>query len=78
MDRLVAVLTKLKNDIHSVAEIRGTTLVVTQMPTSGVGLEAGSVFRNEQGQLFIVMENTGWVNGNSATGQVGSVTVTTA
>lgn len=74
MDRLVAVLTKLKNDIHSVAEVRGATLVVTDLPTSGVGKATGTVFRDQYGQLFVVMDNIGWTEGLSATASVGSVT----
>ena len=76
MDRLVSVIMMMSHDIRTPGNLRGVDLNLSNIPTSGVGLSEGDVFRNNLGQLFIVMENNGWTEGLQATGQVGSVTVT--
>jgi hypothetical protein len=57
--------------------IRGDTLVLTNLPTNGNGLETGSVY-NDNGTLKIVLSNIGYGPSFSMTGSVGTITVTTA
>tara|TARA_R110002020_G_scaffold15019_1_gene53027 strand:+ start:2555 stop:2851 length:297 start_codon:yes stop_codon:yes gene_type:complete len=57
--------------------LRGTTLVLTNLPTSGNQLETGAVF-NDQGTLKIALANTGYAPSFSITATIGTVTVTTS
>jgi hypothetical protein len=57
--------------------IRGTTLVLTNLPTSGNKLETGAVY-NDQGTLKIALGNVGYAPSFSMTATVGTVTVTTS
>lgn len=57
-------------------EGRNTTLVLTDLPNNDFGLEPGALFEQE-GFVKITKTNTPHAVGLSATGSVGSVTVTT-
>ena len=58
-------------------EGRNTFIVLTNLQTNDVGLETGALFEAD-GFVKITKLNTPHVAGNSATGSVGSVTVTIA
>ena len=55
-------------------QMRGTTLTLTAIPTSAVGLEVGELYRVEE-QVKVVVANIAAPDGDSGTGAVGSVTV---
>jgi hypothetical protein len=55
---------------------RNTFLVLTNLQTDDVGLETGALFQQD-GFVKITLANTPHVRGSSATGQVGTVTVST-
>lgn len=57
-------------------EGRNTFIVLTGLQTDDVGLETGSLFQQD-GFVKITLANAPHVRGLSATGLVGSVTVTT-
>jgi hypothetical protein len=57
-------------------EGRHTFLVLTNLQTDDVGLETGALFQ-QSGFVKITLANTPHVRGSSATGQVGTVTVST-
>lgn len=60
--------------IQNPGEGRNTFIVLTALQTDDVGVEPGTVF-NHGGYLKISESNTPHVRGVSATGYVGSVTV---
>jgi len=62
--------------IRTAGEGRQTTIVLTDLQSNDVGLEAGTIFQ-VAGVLRVSMANLPYVTGNSATGRVGSVSVTT-
>jgi hypothetical protein len=62
--------------IRTAGEGRQTTIVLTNLQSNDVGLEVGTIFQ-VAGVLRVSMANLPYVTGNSATGNVGSVTVTT-
>lgn len=55
---------------------RNTSLVLTDLPTSDYGLEPGSLFQ-DNGFVKIALINLAYGVGSSATGAVGTVTVST-
>jgi hypothetical protein len=57
-------------------EGRHTFMVLTNLQTDDVGLETGALFQQD-GFVKITLTNTPHVRGSSATGQVGTVTVST-
>jgi hypothetical protein len=63
--------------VRTAGEGRQTTIVLTDLKTNDVGLEVGTIFQ-VAGVLRVSMANLPYVTGNSATGRVGSVSVTTA
>lgn len=65
------------NQQQSPGEGRNTFIVLTNLQTNDVGLETGALFEVD-GFVKITKINTPHVAGNSATGSVGSVTVTIA
>jgi len=65
----------MQNERHP-GEGRTTFTVFTNLQTDDVGLEPGAVF-NHGGYLKVSELNTPHVQGSSATGAVGSVTVST-
>ena len=62
--------------IRTPGEGRQTTIVLTNLPSSDVGLEVGSVFEIG-GVLHISKANQPYIEGVSSTGRAGQVTVTT-
>lgn len=75
MDLVVTALRFFHNEVRNPGELRGTKLTLTNLPSSGVGLEAGALFVIPGTRyLSIVTLNDAWTDGLSATGQVGSVT----
>ena len=77
MADLIRALNYLVEQVGNAGPIRGTTLVLTDLPTSGAQLETGSVF-NDSGKLKIVLANVGYSGSVSASGGIGTVTVTTS
>jgi hypothetical protein len=76
MDLLANALRFFHNEVRNPGELRGTTLTLTELPTSGVGLEAGSIIVVPGTRyLSIVLINEAWTDGLQAVGQVGNVTV---
>ena len=65
-------LTQMQNP----GEGRHTELTLTNLQTDDQGLEIGALF-NQEGTLKIVIANSPHLSGLSATGGVGSVSVTT-
>jgi len=57
-------------------EGRNTNIVLTNMPSSDFGLEAGSLF-HDNGIVKISLANLAYSGSSSATGSVGTVTVST-
>ena len=57
--------------------IRGDTMVLTNLPVNGNGLETGTVY-NDQGTLKIVLANVGYGPSFSMAMSTGTVTVTAA
>ena len=56
--------------------LRGSGLYLLNLPTSGYGLKPGEVF-SRAGVLTIVREDDIWLGSVTATGSIGTVTVTT-
>jgi hypothetical protein len=61
--------------IQAPGEGRQTTIVLTNLATTDYGLEPGTIFQ-VNGVLRVALLNIPCVGGVSATGSVGSVTVT--
>ena len=76
MSDLVRALTSLVTFVRAVGEGRQTTIVLTNLATDDSGLEPGTIFQVD-GALRIPLLYKPYVAGLSATGSVGSVTVTT-
>lgn len=64
------------DQVQNPGEGRNTFLVLTNLQTDDVGLETGALFQ-QAGFVKITLTNTPHVRGSSATGQVGTVTVST-
>lgn len=77
LDDQVRKLNQLMAILKSPGEGRNTTIVLTNLPTSDYGLEAGSVYVVDNGVLRISMLNAPYLVGVSSTASVGAVTVTT-
>jgi hypothetical protein len=70
------------DQMQNPGEGRNTALVLTNLQNDDQGLEVGSLFQYRDaagimGQIKIVVANQPNLRGNSITGSVGSVTVTT-
>jgi len=76
MADLVRALTSLVTYVRAVGEGRQTTIVLTNLATNDSGLEPGTIFQVE-GVLRVPLLYSPYAAGLSATGSVGSVTVTT-
>lgn len=74
---LIRALNYFVEQVGNPGPIRGTTLVLTDLPTSGAQLETGSVY-NDSGTLKIVLLNVGYSGSVSASSSIGTVTVTTS
>lgn len=72
---LVRALISLISYIQAPGEGRQTTIVLTNLATTDYGLEPGTIFQ-VNGVLRVALLNIPCVGGVSATGSVGSVTVT--
>lgn len=75
-DDLARKLNQLMTLLKTPGEGRNTTIVLTNLATSDYGLEPGTIFQAD-GVLRVALANAPYVGGLSATGSVGSVTVTT-
>lgn len=76
MADLIRSLASLVTFIRAVGEGRQTTIVLTNLATNDSGLEPGTIFQVE-GVLRVPLLYSPYAAGLSATGSVGSVTVTT-
>ncbi len=75
MDDVVRMLNILTTLIRNPGEGRQTTMVLTDLPTTDYGLEPGSLFQVD-GAVRISLQDKPYVVGLSATGGVGTVSVT--
>jgi hypothetical protein len=75
MDDVVRMLNILTTLIRNPGEGRQTTMVLTDLPTTDYGLEPGSLFQVD-GAVRISLQDKPYVLGLSATGGVGTVSVT--
>jgi len=75
MADLVRSLASLVTFIRAVGEGRQTTIVLTNLANNDSGLEPGTIFQVE-GVLRIPLLYSPYAAGLSATGSVGSVTIT--
>ena len=71
---LVSVLDVFIQQQNNPGEGRNTKIVFTALPTSDVGLDAGTLYRIGN-DVKVSLLNIAGVNGNSGTASVGSVTV---
>jgi hypothetical protein len=76
MSDLVRALTSLVTYVRAVGEGRQTTIVLTNLATNDYGLEPGTIFQ-VGGALRVSLLNSPYTVTVTATGAVGSVTVTT-
>ena len=74
---LIRALNFFVDQVGNAGPMRGATLVLTDLPTSGAQLETGTVY-NDNGTLKIVLENIGYASSISAASSIGTVTVTTS
>jgi hypothetical protein len=75
LNNLVNMLNVAFTAIRSPGEGRQSTIVITNMPSNGYNLEPGTLFEMN-GVVYIAQLNRAYVQGVSATGRVGTVTVT--
>jgi len=76
MSDLIRALEIFISQERNPGQLRASTLVLTELPTSGVGLESGSLYI-EGNTVKIALANYGVLNGAAATGTVGDVTILT-
>ena len=77
MEEIVRSFSVYLTQVQNPGEGRNTELVLTNLQLNDQGLEIGSIFKvGTTGNLRIVVADVPHVRGNSATGSVGSVTVT--
>jgi hypothetical protein len=74
---LIRALRLYFNQLDSTASLQIDGLSLLSLPTSGYGLRTGTVFRVGE-NLKIVVPNVAYTAGVSASGSIGSVTVTTS
>ena len=82
MNEIVRSFSVYLTQMQNPGEGRNTALVLTNLQTDDQGLEVGSLFQYRDaagvmGQIKIVLANQPNLRGNSVTGFVGAVTVTT-
>lgn len=75
LNNLVNMLNIAFTAIRSPGEGRQSTLVITNMPSDGYNLEIGTLFQIN-GAVYVSTLNRAYTRGLSATGAVGTVTVT--
>ena len=71
---LTRALNSLMTALRSPGEGRQTTIVLTDLANNDVGLEPGTIFE-VSGRLYVSVLYSSFVAGSSASGAVGSVTV---
>jgi len=76
MDEVVRAFSVYLEQMQNPGEGRNTQLVLTNLQTDDVGLETGALFQ-QSGFVKITLIDTPHVRGSSATGGVGTVTVST-
>ena len=76
VDDLARSLNQLVYLLRNPGEGRNTTMVFTDLPTSGYGLEPGSLY-HINGVVKVVLEYEAYSIGLQALGSVGTVSVTT-
>ena len=76
MASVVQAFSVFLEQVQNPGDLRATTLTLTDLQTNDQGLEIGALFQ-VQGVVHIALANMSYLAGNSATGAVGSVTVTT-
>lgn len=76
MASVVQAFSVFLEQIQNPGDLRATTLTLTDLQTNDQGLEIGGLFQVE-GIVHIALAYMPYPAGNSATGEVGSVTVTT-
>jgi hypothetical protein len=76
MDEVVRAFSVYLQQMQNPGEGRNTQLVLTNLQTDDVGLETGALFQ-QSGFVKITLIDTPHVRGSSATGGVGTVTVST-
>ena len=76
LNDLVRMLNQAMTALNSPGEGRQSTLVLTSLPQNDFGLEVGGLYRTGR-NIFVVTLDTAVLQGVSATGRVGTVTVTT-
>ena len=74
-DNMVNMLNVLMVALRNPGEGRQSTMVLTNLPTNDSGLEPGAIFQ-VNGALYVSVPYRAFASGLSATGSVGSVTVT--
>ena len=77
MDDIIRMLSFFVSQVNSPGNVRGTDMVLTNLPTSGYLLETGSVY-NDDGTLKIVLNNVGYAGAVSGSFNIGTITVTTS
>ena len=82
MSEVIRAFSVFLDQYQNPGDARNTTLTLTNLQTDDLGLEVGSVFEYRDvsgmmGNLKIVTADRSHTRGNSATGAVGSVTITT-
>ena len=77
MDDIIRLLNLFVSQVNNPGNLRGTDLVLTNLPTSGYLLETGSVY-NDNGTLKIVLNNVGYAGAVSSAFSIGTITVTTS
>ena len=75
-DDLVRTLSSFVDQELNPGALRGTTMVLTNLPTTGNLLENGAVY-NDQGTLKVVLSNMGYAPSFLMSASIGTVTVTT-
>lgn len=75
LNNLVNMLNIAFTAMRSPGEGRQSTLVITNMPSDGYDLETGTLFQIN-GVVYVSTLNRAYTYGLSATGAVGTVTVT--
>ena len=77
MEEVMRAFSVYMTQVQNPGEGRNTELVLTNLQLDDQGLEVGAIFKlGTTGNLRIVVADIPHVRGNSATGSVGSVTVT--
>lgn len=76
MASVVQAFSVFLEQVQNPGDLRATTLTLTELKTNDQGLEVGGLFQVE-GVVHIALESMPYLAGTSATGEVGSVTVTT-